>query len=204
MAGDEPIAGLVTNEAREQVFTLGVGPGAIFAMVARKLGLDGVPCRGVNQGRMLARIPNAPVLNLPYIKRVRQDLVEVTARKGQTADRSTAGRRIWLGREIEASEFGLNPLDVFEFQKQVKDRPDGRGLGFIDGEGAVLSVVADGYPASHPHSLLLGGGDLVADPLAGDFALELRKGQKDIEGHAPHRRVGIELLGDRDERDTGS
>src|SRR6266436_3338388 len=134
-------------------------------MVGRKLGLDGVPRRTVNQRRMLTRIPNAPVLNLPYIKRVRQDLVEVTARKGQTADRSTAGRRIRLGREIEASEFGLDPLDVFEFQKQVKNRPDGHGLGFIGGKGSVLSVIADGYPASHPHSLLLGSGDLVADSL---------------------------------------
>ncbi|MCU1340491.1 MAG: hypothetical protein JWO19_6072 [Bryobacterales bacterium] len=61
---------------------------------------------------MLARIPDALVLDFPDIKRVRQDLVEVTARKGQTADRSAARRRIWLGREIEASEFGLDPLDV--------------------------------------------------------------------------------------------
>src|SRR3984893_11056618 len=182
MAGDEPIAGVVINEPRKQAFTLRVSPSPIFVMVGRKLGLDGVPCCGANQGRMLARIPNAPVLDLLYRKRVRQDRVEVTARKGQTADRSAAGRRIWLGREIEASEFGLDPLDVFEFQKQVKDRPDGHGLGFIDGEGAVLSVVPDGYPAAHPHALLLGRGDLVADPLTRDFALELRKGQKDIEG----------------------
>jgi hypothetical protein len=179
MGGDEPIAGVVINEAREQGFTLCAGPGSIFVMVGRKLGLDGVPCRGINQRRMLARIPNAPVVNLPYIKRVRQDFVEVTARKGQTTDRSTAGRCIWLGREIEANEFGLDPLQVFEFQEQVEDRPDGHGLGFIDGEGAVLSVIADGYPASHPHSLLLGCCDLVADPLPRDFALELRKGQKD-------------------------
>src|SRR6266404_3939921 len=176
MARDEPIAGVVINEPRQQAFALRVGPSPIFVMVGRKLGLDGVPCRGVNQGRMLARIPNAPVLDLSYIKRVRQDLVEVTARKGQTADRSTAGRLIWLGREFEPNEFGLDPLDVFESQKQVKDGPDGHGLSFIDGEGAILSVVADGYPASHPHSLLLGCGDLVADPLARDFALELRKG----------------------------
>src|SRR5260370_42455456 len=115
MAGDEPVAGIVINEPREQAFTLRVGPGPVFVMVGRKLSLDGVPCRRVNQGRMLARIPNAPVLNLSYIQRVRQDLVEVTARKGQTADRSTAGRRIWLGREIEANEFGLDQLDVFEF-----------------------------------------------------------------------------------------
>ena len=32
----------------------------------------------------------------------------MAARKGQTADCSTAGRGIWLGREIEASKFGLD------------------------------------------------------------------------------------------------
>src|SRR5258706_3897031 len=105
MAGDEPIAGVVINEPCEQAFTLRVSPGPIFVMVGRKLGLDGLPRRAVNQGRMLARIPNTSVLDFANIKRVRQDLVEVTARKGQTADRSAAGRRIWLGRQIKASEF---------------------------------------------------------------------------------------------------
>ena len=199
MAGDEPIAGVIINEAREQAFALRVGPGPVFVVVGRKLGLDGVPCRAVNQGRMLARIPNTPVLDLPYIKRVRQHFVDMTARKGQTADRSASGRRIGFGPEIEANEFGLNPLDVFEFQKQIEDRPDGQGLGFIDGESPVLTVVADGHPASHPHALLFGRGDLVADSLTRDFALELRKGQKDIEGQAAHRSRGVELLGDRDE-----
>jgi hypothetical protein len=113
MAGDEPIAGVVINDPREQAFTLRVRLGPIFVMVGRKLGLDGVPCRGVNQGWMLARIPNAPVLDLPYIKRVRQDSVEVAAGKGQTADRSTAGRGIRLGREIEANKFGLDPAGRF-------------------------------------------------------------------------------------------
>jgi hypothetical protein len=79
----------------------------------------------------------------------------VTARKGQTTDRSAAGRRIWLSRKIKASEFGLHPLNVFEFQKQVKDLPDGPGFDFVDGEGAVLSVVANGHPTPHPHALLL-------------------------------------------------
>ena len=66
---------------------------------------------------MLAGIPNTLVLDLPYIKRVRQDLVEMSARKGQAAGRPASGRGVWLGREIEANEFGLDPLDVFEFQK---------------------------------------------------------------------------------------
>ena len=38
--------------------------------------------------------------------------------------------------------------------------------------------------ATHPHPLLLRGGDLVADALADDLALELRKGQQNIEGEA--------------------
>src|SRR5258706_5299889 len=108
MAGEEPIAGVVINESSEQAFTLRVGPGPIFVMVGRKLGLDGVPCRAVNQGRMLARIAHIPVLDLPLIKWVRQDFVDVTAGKGQTADRSASGGRIWSGREIEAHEFGLD------------------------------------------------------------------------------------------------
>src|SRR5712672_2678108 len=155
-------------------------------MIGRKLSLDGVPCRAVDQRRMLTSVPHTPVLDLPYIKRVRQDFVDVTARKGQTPDRSSARGRIGFGPEIEAHELGLDPLNVFEFQKQIKDGSDGQGFGFIDGEGPVLSVIANRYPASHPHALLLGRGDLVADPLTRDFALELRKGQKDIEGKAAH------------------
>ena len=49
-------------------------------------------------------------------------------------------------------------------------------------------------------ALLLRGGDLVADPFAGDLALELGKGQQHIEGQPPHRARRIEVLGDRDER----
>src|SRR6266849_10723263 len=184
MAGDEPIAGVVINQPGELAFTLRVGPGPVFVMVGRKLGLDGVPRRALNQWRMLARVPHTPVLDLSYIKRVRQDFVDVTAGKGQTPDRSSARGRIGFGPELEAHELGLDPLNVFEFQKQIKDGSDGQGLGFIDGESPVLSVVADGYPASHPHSLLFGCGDLVADPLTREFALELRKGQKNIEGQA--------------------
>jgi len=46
MAGDQPVAGVVINEARKQAFTLRVGPGPICVMVGRKLGLDGT---NVNQ-----------------------------------------------------------------------------------------------------------------------------------------------------------
>ncbi len=63
-----------------------------------------------------------------------------------------------------------------------------------------MHLVAERDQTTHPHSLLLGGGDLVADPLARHLALELGEGQQDIERQASHRARGIELLGNRDER----
>jgi len=53
--------------------------------------------------------------------------------------------------------------------------------------------------AAHPHPFLFRGGDLVADALADDLALKLRKGQQDVQGQAPHRGRRIELLRHRNE-----
>ena len=52
------------------------------------------------------------------------------------------------------------------------------------------------YPA-HPHPLLLVGGDLVANALADDLTLELRKRQQNVQGQAAHRGCRVELLRDR-------
>ena len=73
---------------------------------------------------------------------------------------------------------------------------------FVDDELPVFDVVAERRQAAHPHALLLGGRDLVADALAGDLALELGKRQQDVERQAPHRRRGVELLGDRHKGDA--
>src|SRR5215510_1918662 len=57
-----------------------------------------------------------------------------------------------------------------------------------------------GRHTAHPHPFLLRGGDLVADALADNLALELREGQQNIEGQAPHRGRRVELLRHRTER----
>jgi len=44
------------------------------------------------------------------------------------------------------------------------------------------------------------GGDLVANALADDLTLKLRKGQQNIEGQPPHRGRRVELLRDRNKR----
>ena len=63
-----------------------------------------------------------------------------------------------------------------------------------------LIVVAQRHHAADPESLAFGGGDLVADALAGDLPLELRKRQQHVQREPAHGGRGVELLGDRDER----
>ena len=47
---------------------------------------------------------------------------------------------------------------------------DGLCLRLVDDQLPVLHVVAQGRVAAHPQALFLGGGDLVANTLAGDLA----------------------------------
>ena len=76
----------------------------------------------------------------------------------------------------------------------------GLRLALDDDQLSLAHRVAERRHAAHPHPLSLRGGDLVADPFPGDFALELREGQQHIEGQPSHRGGGVELLRDRDER----
>src|SRR5229473_804396 len=52
------------------------------------------------------------------------------------------------------------------------------------------------YPSggTPPIHIPFRGGDLVADALADDLALELREGQQNVQGQAPHRGRRVELL----------
>ncbi len=96
-------------------------------------------------------------------------------------------------------------MDRAQLQIAREDAPDGLGLRLIDHEGSGArirrSLVAEGRPAAHPHALLLGSGDLVADAFAGDLSLELGEGEQDVEGQPAHAGGGVEGLGDRDEAD---
>jgi len=51
---------------------------------------------------------------------------------------------------------------------------------------APARIIAQRHVAPHLHTLILRGGNLVADPLTGDLALELGKGQQDIQGLPTH------------------
>ena len=98
----------------------------------------------------------------------------------------------------------LFPQRVNRLERKVTpvDLDNDASLGVVDGELAVFHIIPQGRHAAHPHALFLGGGDLVADPFAGDFPLELGEGQEDIQGQPSHAGGGVELLGDRHEGDA--
>src|SRR5271156_3000261 len=102
--------------------------------------------------------------------------------------------------QLEAVGLLLDSAHAAELTVEREDAAYGLGLGRVDDERALARVVAQRHIAAHPHALLLRGGDLVADAFAGDFPLELGKGQQYIQRQAPHRARRVELLRHRDER----
>src|SRR5262249_18915110 len=97
----------------------------------------------------------------------------MTAAEGLAAEGSAARAGVALG----TISYGL------QAHRQLRDRselhilaawgPDQLRLGLVDGQLAVLHLVAERRCATHPPAFLFGCGDLVADALAGDLALEL-------------------------------
>ena len=77
-----------------------------------------------------------------------------------------------------------------------------RGFGPIDYQPAIADVVAQWRYPAHPHSLALGGGDLVPDPLTRYFPLELRERKQDIQRESAHRSGRVELLRDCNKRNA--
>ena len=104
-----------------------------------------------------------------------------------------------LGREASKIRFRLQLADGAEFEIQIKQCPNDCRLIFIDNQLLIHGIVSERRKAAHPHVLLLGGSDLVADALSRNLALELGEGEQHIEGQSPHGIGSVELLGDRNE-----
>ena len=96
-------------------------------------------------------------------------------------------------------------MDGFELKISCENHADCLRLGVIYPQsiGAGLwQVIAKRRAAAHPHALLLGGSDLVADPLSGDLPLKLGKREQYIEGQPAHAGGGVEGLCDTHETDV--
>src|SRR5207237_1355127 len=67
------------------------------------------------------------------------------------------------------------------------------GLARDHDQLVVAAPVSEGRHAAHPHALFLRGGNLVADALARDLALELCERQQHVQRQAAHRGRRVEL-----------
>src|SRR5712671_2692179 len=172
-------------------------------MVAR-IGCELVPNSGpaliVDQGRLLTGIEGTLVRNLAGVNWVREQCVEMTAREGFAAAPGAIRCRAAFRPKPETVGLLLDPAHAAELTIESEDAAYRLGLGRVDDERALVDVIAQRHIAAHPHTLLLRGGDLVADAFTGDLTLELGKGQQHVERQAPHRARRVELLRHRDER----
>src|SRR5271170_468955 len=142
------------------------------------------------------------VTNFAQVNRVRQQLVQSAARKLPASRAHAVYRHPDFGDDLATLQIAFKEPDGTEFEISLIDVFHRRGFGPIDYQPAIADLVAERWHPAHPHSLALGGGDLVTDPLAGYLALELREGQQDVKCKASHRGSSVELLRDCDKRNA--
>jgi hypothetical protein len=118
------------------------------------------------------------------------NLTDVNAIIQQMIERSPGVRRTSRGSPNgTGSDLAVDPFAIQEFfeladtaEPQIfsENLPYGSCFYRIHDEPTVNAIVALRDGAAHPHALLFRGGNLVPNPLASDFALELGERQQDV------------------------
>src|SRR5271156_3749361 len=116
-------------------------------------------------------MPNLPVPDLTQVDRVGEQFIERTAPERLPARSFARLREPNLRDDSVAGQFLLEQPDRAQFEIPLEDLADGRGFRLIDDQTPLAPVVAERYRAAHPDALLLRGGNLVANALAGHLAL---------------------------------
>src|ERR1700757_4512361 len=80
-----------------------------------------------------------------------------------------------LGDDAPLAQVGHEQIEAAELEVAAEDGSDRLCFRLIDRNPAILRVIAEWHHAADPEALALGGGDLVANALGGDLALELGK-----------------------------
>src|ERR1019366_4718370 len=107
--------------------------------------------------------------------RVRQQPVQSPAGKMAASRSHAVFRHPDFGDDLAALQIAPQEPDGTEFEISLIDVFHRRGFGPIDHQLVIADVIAQRRHPAHPHSLALGGGDLVTDPLARYLTLELRE-----------------------------
>src|SRR5215471_8846721 len=114
--------------------------------------------------------------DLAEIDPVLQHQVQSTAGKPISTPGSARRTQPGLAEDALGFQLFLQQADRAQLEVAPEYMTDGFGLGLVDEQFPVPGVISQGRIASHPHSLLLRGRDLVPDPLTSDLALELGEG----------------------------
>src|SRR5882672_6007940 len=200
MARRHPIALAIKQDTDEEAGWTSFSAIVALGGVAGKLCLNRIPQRLIDDWRVLTRMGLLLVDDLASIDPVLKHQIECAAGEWLAASQATRCARPQLAPDAAGVELVLQQPDRAEFGMAAKNEAHGFRLAFDDDQLAGLCPIPERRHAAHPNPFLLRGGDLVADALADDLALELREGQQNVEGQVPHRGRRVELLRHRHKR----
>nr|WP_235969002.1 hypothetical protein [Brevundimonas huaxiensis] len=178
-----------------------LGPGdGVFGQLLLNAVKDGLVDDGLVQARRAGRAVN----DLSDIDPVLQEVEEHASTVRRPAGRNAPSAHPLARAPTLSRDVLLEGRDRAQLKVELEDRPNPLGVSRMDHQGAGRRVgrdiVTQRRNAAHPHALLLGHRDLVADSLSGDLSLELSERKQHIERQPAHRGGGVERLGHRDKR----
>src|SRR5260221_2979710 len=182
MAWGHSVATVVIDATNQQGFGFGACDRVIVALVV-ELGLHRVKEMTIDDGGLLPGEDLALEGDLADIEPIAQKGGERTAGEWDPANLASGLERSHLGDDPSLAKVGHQQVEAAKLQISPKDGPDPLGFLFHHNDLAVLGRVSERGYAPDPQPLALGGRDLVADALGGDFPLELGKRHQAIERH---------------------
>jgi hypothetical protein len=126
------------------------------------------------------------------VNAVLQQVVQRPTRERYPAPVGAADSLLNLTHDAVAPQLRYQLANRVEFAIAPHYVPHCFSLCFIHNELAVLNFVSERDRATHPKPFAFGGGNFVADSLAGDLALELSERQQHIERQPTHAGRGVE------------
>ena len=180
IARRHPVALGIKQHPGEQARLLSACGGVALGGIAGEPHLNRIPQRRVDDWRVFARMGLSLVNDLAMIGAVPQHQVERPAREWFAADHPARRTRPRLAFPSLRFELRLQQPHRAEFGIAAKDRAHEFRLAFDDDQLAVLHPIPERRHPTHPHPLFLRGGDLVADALADDLALNTPSGMTQL------------------------
>ena len=163
--------------------------------------LHGREQRTIEDRFMITLVSLAAVDHLADVEAVLEQIGERPHPEAAVAGGATVRSLPRLAADAAPVEVGGQCPQRTQLKIMLKDGAHRLSLSRHHDDSLVHRRIAERDRASDPNAPALGGGDLVAHPLANHLALELGKGQQDVEREPPHRGRGVELLRHRDKRD---